>query len=269
VIGDAAVMAALDYPRLEAASTAEQARGELVAVLRSGSRPGGNWVSAAAPFLDDPNVAAVVTPSVASLRGMLRQRVAAAVLESRLGGGSRRSSHFPGNVRVVVDYPAQNVVARRDDYLASRDAGIGGEELVAWLAARGRRTVYTPDASIAVAPPPLVRPHLASTFRHGVARGRAARRTRGRSLSVATALSFAPALAAVVGTAFLLSGGALHTPGLVLVLAYVGALLVNAVHAAARFRSVAVGIVEPFAVVASQAAYLAGFARGLTAKRSL
>jgi hypothetical protein len=185
------------------------------------------------------------------------------VLESRLGGGSRRSSFFPGNVRTVFDHPAENIVVRRSDYLDALAAGMDDEELVVWLSSRGRRTIYTPDTSLAAAPAPLVRPHLAGVLKHARARARAARRTHGRSLSRATALSLAPAAAAVLGAGLLLAGGTLHRVGLVLVLAYAAALVLSGVHAAIRFRSVAVGALEPAAVVASQAAYLTGFALGL------
>ena len=263
VIGDAAAARALDYPRLEPATSPQKARGEFLAVLRPGARPAGNWVSAAVPLFADAEVAAVVTPTVAPLRAPLRERVAAAVLESRLGGGSRRSSFFPGNVRTVSDYPGDSLVVLRDDYLAALELGVDDEELVAWLDERGRRTVYTPDASLAALPPPLVRPHLAGVFRHGRARGRAARRTRGGSLSAATALSVAPAAAALLGLVFLIVGGAVRTAGLVLMLVYAAVLVASGAHAAVRFRSIAVGVLEPPAVVASQGAYLLGFVRGL------
>ncbi len=263
VIGDGSAAQALDYPRLEPATSPQEARGEFLAVLRSGARPAGNWVSAAMPLFADADVAAVVTPTVAPLRARVRERVAAAVLESRLGGGSRRSSFFPGNVRTVIDYPGDSLVVRREDYLAALESRVDGEELVAWLAERGRRTVYTPDASLAALPPPLVRPHLAGVFLHGRVRGRAARRMRGRSLSAATAVSLAPTAAAIVGVALLIAGGAVRTAGLVLVLVYAAALVASGIHAAVRFRSLVVGALEPPAVVASQAAYLAGFLRGL------
>ena len=263
VIGDHEAAAALDYAPLELAASARDASGTLVAVLDAGVRPAGNWVSAAVPFFADPEVAAVVTPTLAPLQAPLRERVAAAVLESRLGGGSRRSSFFPGNVRTVVDHPAESVVARRADYLEAAVAGIGDEEFVAWLAWRGKRTVYTPDTSLSAMPAPLVRPHLAGVVRHARARGRAARRTQGRSLSGATALSLAPAFAAVAGAVLLVADGALERVGLVLVLAYAAALLLSGMHAALRFRSVIVGLLEPPAVAASQAAYLVGFALGL------
>jgi hypothetical protein len=263
VVGDHSAAAALDYTPLELAPSAREAHGRFVAVLSGGARPAGNWLSAAVPFFADSTVAAVVTPTLAPLRAAPRELVAAAVLESRLGGGSRRSSFFPGNVRTVADYPAENVVVRRDDYLTALEAGVDDEHLVAWLASRGKRTIYTPDASLAAAPLPLVRPHLAGVLRHARARGSTARRTRGRSLSRATALSLAPALAALVGLGLLLAGGTLERIGFALVLAYVAALALSGVHAAVRFRSLVVGALEPPAVVASQAVYLLGFARGL------
>jgi hypothetical protein len=235
-----------------------------VAALSEGTRPAGNWLSAAVPFFAEPDVAAVVTPTLAPLRASLRELVAAAVLESRLGGGSRRSSFFPGNLRTVVDYPAESIVVRREDYMEAVEADVDSGELVAWLSARNRRAIYTPDTSLAAAPPPLVRPHLDGVLRHANARGRAARRTHGRSLSGATALSVAPAAAAVVGIVLLVAGGTTQKIGLLLVLAYAAALVLSGIHAALRFRSLAVGVLEPPAVVGSQAAYLVGFLRGLT-----
>jgi hypothetical protein len=263
VIGDHHAAAALDYAPLELAPSASAATGTLLAVLDDGARPAGNWVSAAVPFFADPDVAAVVTPTLAPLHAPLRERVAAAVLESRLGGGSRRSSFFPGNVRTVVDHPAESIVVRRAEYLEASAAGVDDEELVAWLSSRGKRTIYTPDTSLSAVPAPLVRPHLAGVVRHARARGRAARRTHGRSLSRATALSLAPALAAVAGAVLLVAGGALQRVGVALVLAYAAALLLSGAHAALRFRSAIVGALEPAAVVTSQAAYLVGFALGL------
>jgi glycosyltransferase involved in cell wall biosynthesis len=265
-VGDPAAAELLDYPRVDVSE--DEPRGELVAVLAPGSRPAGNWISAAVPFFAEPGVSAVVVPAVASSEATLARRLAAALLESRLASGSRRSHYFPGNVRLVSDYPAADVVLRRSDYLAARSEGVDGERLVSWLAERGRGTVYTPDASISASPPPLVRPHIAATMRHARARGAAARRSRGASLSGASALSLAPAAAAVLGVAFVLAGGGLRDAGLVLLLAYAVALAVSALHAAARFRSLLVGLLMPPAIVAGQAIYLVGFLRGLMEPRA-
>lgn len=264
LVGDPEAAALLDYPRLEQGREG----GELVAVLADGARPAGNWVTAAAPFFADPGVAAVVVPTVAPLRGSLGTRVAAAVLESRLGGGSRRSLYLPGNIREVSDHPAESVVVRAADQRAAAAAGVDDERLVAWLAERGRRTIYTPDTSISAVPPALVRPHLRAAFRHARARGAAARRTRGASLSGATALSLLPLTAALAGAILVLAEGVGYPLGLVLVIAYGAALAISGIHAAARFRSPAIGALEPPAVIASQAAYVCGFVRGIAERRA-
>jgi hypothetical protein len=268
LVGEPEVAATLDYPRLEQGEPAGSEEAELLAILARGARPGGNWVTAAVPFFTDPDVAAVVVPTVAPIRGTLGTRVAAAVLESRLGGGSRRSLYLPGNVREVSDHPAESVVVRRTDYRAASNAGVERERLVAWLAARGRHTIYTPDASISAVPPPMIGPHLDGTLRHARARGAVARQTRGASLSGASARALSPLAAALIGAVLLLFGGSLHTIGLILVLTYAGALVLSGLHTALRFRSALVGVLQPVAVIASQAAYLCGFLQGLFARPS-
>jgi hypothetical protein len=264
VVGEPAAVGLLDYDGLELAG-AEEVHGELVARLNPGSRPSGNWVSAAIPYFHEPDVAAVVVPTVSASGGPLRQRVAAAVLESRLGSGSRRSRYFPGNVREVADFPAADVVMRAEDFRSATAQAVDEERLVAWLAARGRRTVYTPDASVSASPPPLVMPHLAATWTYGRARGAVARDSRGASLSAASALSLVPLAAALVGLGLVAAGGRWRDAGAALLLVYAAALALSGARAAARFRSLRVGFLEPAAVVATQVAYLSGFVRGLIA----
>jgi glycosyltransferase involved in cell wall biosynthesis len=276
VIGNPEVMARLDYPRLDIASLSggdlahvvQQTRGELIALLGDGERPAGNWVTAAVPFFVDPEVAAVVAPVLTPAQATLTQRAAAAVLESRLGGASRRSRYFLGNVKVVADHPADSVVIRRAELLRALEAGVHRERLVAWLAERRHRTIYTPDTSTAAPAPALVRPHLQSTYTHATARGAAARRTRGTSLSAATMLSLAPAACALVGVLLLvLGGGVLFELGVGLVAAYGVVLAASTALAALRFRSLRVGLLAAPALIATQAAYVAGFARGIATRR--
>ena len=66
----------------------------------------------------------------------------------------------------------------------------------------------------------------------------------------------------------LLSGGTLREIGIGLVLACAAALVLSGLHAAVRFSSLAVGVLEPPAVLASQAAYLVGFVLGLGSRFS-
>jgi Glycosyl transferase family 2 len=268
VVGGATGIDSLDYPALDRVATLDEARADLVAVVEPRGRPAGNWVTAAVPFFADDTVAAVVVPTIAPLRGGVRERAAAAVLESRLGGGSRRSRHLPGNVRTVTDFPADNVIARREDLLAARASGVDAERLVAWLAERGRRTIYTPDTSVSATPPPLFGPHLRGTLAHARARGAVARRARGRSLSAATFLSLLPAAAAATGIGMAAVGrGKARDAGLVLVAVYGAATAAAAASATARFRSLATGALAAPSLVATQAAYVVGFVDGVVRGR--
>jgi hypothetical protein len=167
----------------------------------------------------------------------------------------------------VTDHPTGDLVVRRLDYLAAKREGVEDGRIVSWLAELGKTTVYTPDASVSASPPPLVRPHLVATLAHARARGATARRTRGASLSGASALSVAPALGAIVGVALLVPGGPARDVGAVLLLVYALALAASGAQAAARFHSLRVGLLQPAAVIATQAAYLVGFVGGLTARR--
>ena len=258
LIDGKSLTASLDYPRLDGAvgddreAAARAARGDLLALLGAGAGPAGNWITASVPFFADPNVAAVVAPTVSPKDADFRERVAAAVLESRLGGGSRRSRFLPGNVRTVSDYPLDAAVVRRRDYLDAREAHVEDADLVAWLAERGRRTIYTPDTSISAPPPPIVVPHVRATVRQARSRGSAARVSRGSSLSSATALSVVPLVAAVVAVGLVLVGGGARTVGLVILGAYGVGLVLTAAFAALRLRSIGVGLLTPIVVVLTQ-----------------
>jgi glycosyltransferase involved in cell wall biosynthesis len=271
VVGDEARAAELDYPRLEVVpspSAIETSRGEIVAVVAPGVRPAWNWVSAAVPYLLREGTAAVVFPTIAPESASVREKAAAAVLESRLGGGSRRFRYLPGNVRSTSDYPAGSCVIRRTDYLAARAAGIDGERLVSWLAERGRRVVYTPDASVAERPRPLLWPHLRGTLDHARARGAVARGSRGRSLSRATLLALLPVGSAGLGVALLAFGSSRgRDAGIALLAVYGAAVTGSATLGALRFHSLQVGLLAAPALVATQAAYIVGFLRGLAGGR--
>ena len=155
LIDGESVAASLDYPRLEGAVGGDReaaARGARRAARtsRRGALPAGNWVTASVPYFADPDVAAVVAPTVSPQDTGFRECVAAAVLESRLGGGSRRSRFLPGNVGTVSDYPLDAVVVRRADYVDAREAGVDDGDLVAWLGGRagGRSTRPTPRSRL-------------------------------------------------------------------------------------------------------------------------
>jgi glycosyltransferase involved in cell wall biosynthesis len=257
----------LDYPALEYVDDPDRGSGGLLALLAPGVRPAGNWLSAGVPYFSREAVAAVVVPLPAPASATVRELAASAVLESRLGGGSRRSSYLPGNVRLVADYPGDCLLVRRTDYLAAVGEGVGRADLVAWLARRGRLTVYTPDTIATVVPAPLYVQHLRTTLRHARSRGGAAAATSGRSLSVATALSTGPVVGALAGLA-LAAPVRTRRAGLILAGGYVALLGGSALLAALRFRSLRVALHVAPGLASTQAAYVAGFLRGLVAAQT-
>ena len=129
VFGDDVETAGLDDSRLQRVPSGDvdAAQGGLLEVLSPGARPASNWVTAAVPYFARDDVAAVVVPEVAPSRAPLRERVAAAVLESHLGGGSRRSRSFPGNLPGADGHPPANIVGKRSDNQAAVDAAHDGE----------------------------------------------------------------------------------------------------------------------------------------------
>ena len=77
-----------------------------------------------------------------------------------------------------------------------------------------------------------------------------------------------PLAFAASGLILLAAGsGAARVAGAVLVAIYFAPLVVSALLAAVRFRSPAIGLLFMPAAVATQAAYVVGFLRGLTRSR--
>jgi glycosyltransferase involved in cell wall biosynthesis len=272
VIGsDRETLERLDYPHLELVedknrlSALRAARGDIVAVMSEGSRPAGNWIGSSVPFFNRPTVSAVVAPVMPYRNGSLGGKLAAAISESRLGGGLRRWRFSPGNLRTVTDYPAGSVVVRRADYLDALESSVPGEQLVAWLTERGRQVVYTPETVVVAPPVPLVVPYLRRIARHARSRGLVARRTRGRSVGLGSILSFAPVVAVGAGIPLAMLGdGWLGWAGTAAALAYGGSIMGSSALAALRYRSPAVGAFAVPGFVATHVVYVASFLIGAT-----
>lgn len=246
-----------DYPALELVSVpsysatervdaARRAAGDLVAFLEPGAVPAANWVAACAALLVGTRTGAVVVPALAPSRGPLLHRSAAAVRESRLGGGSRYFRFTPGNIRVVRDFPAATVVIHRELYL--RVAPVGGDELCAAVTGTGSRVVYTPDTVVVVPPPALFRPHLAQAWADG---------RRGAELRPTTIAAVAVVSLLVLGWPLLLADGWARDAWLAAWAAYIVAVAAAAAVGALRFRSATVGLLAVPALVATHLVYAA------------
>lgn len=260
----------LDWPNLNVITigagervteAARRTMAEFVAVIESGAVPSGNYVSATVPFLAREGVGAVVTSKVAPARGDLRSRSAAAVRESRIGGGSLYFRYMPGNIRYVRDFPTASFVVRRG-LLLELPPDIEAERVPAALAERGDLVVYTPEAFLLEAPEPLFRPHLRGTFAYGRDRGSAFARRGFSVLRPSTILAVPLGLFLVFGWLLLLLPGAasiwVAATGL-----YVASVVVSGLVGSLRFRSLRVGLLVVAGLVLTHAVYAVSFATGM------
>jgi glycosyltransferase involved in cell wall biosynthesis len=264
----------LDYPRLDVVApegeapdarmhAGREATGDIVAFLARGATPARNWLASMVPFLANPDIAAVVTASMTPARGPVRERAAAALAESFLGGGSHYFRFTPGNLRFVRQFPASNIVVRKEDFLALDADSVDEHKMCAALNEHGRKVLYTPESVVVVPRPPLWRPHLADIASAG--------RTRGAEIRAHGVRGFtAPSLLPLGLLAFVVLGWPLaFVPGtprdlwLTVWAMYVAAVLLTGALAALRFRSIRVGALSLVGVVAVHLTYAVAVIRGI------
>jgi glycosyltransferase involved in cell wall biosynthesis len=266
---DEAALRALEWPDAgirvaetteERRRVAEEAETELLAFVERGGTPSGNFVGATIPFLARSEVAAVVVSKVAPNGGSAREHAAAAIRESRLGGGSQYYRFMPGNIRYVRDFLCSSYVIRRDRLLAL-PPDIDPEQVPGALTESGERVLYTPEAFVVAAPEPLFGPHLRNAVVHGRARGSALRRRGVRALRPSTALAVAAAV--FVGAGWLIGLG----PWLAAIGLYAFVVAFRAIVATLQYRSVPVGGLVAVGLVLTHATYLASLLIGVARRR--
>lgn len=243
-------------------AAASAAAGDVIAVLEPGVLPAGNWLSATVPFLVRPDIGAVVTPKLAPTTGPLRALAAGAVSESRIGGGLGYFRYMPGNVRYVRDFPASAFVVRRSTLLEVPDH-VPLAELVTAVAATGDRVLYTPEAVVVAAPPPLFRPHLHAVVERAALTGHRLRvRPRGATMALLVGVAVL-ALAAALGLVLAFDFPAFADVVIAAAATYVVVVAVAAAGATLRYQSIAVGALAFAGIVATHGAYMFGLAKGV------
>jgi glycosyltransferase involved in cell wall biosynthesis len=264
----------LEYPDLNVLSldaetpeqrrdAAERAEGDLVAFVEHGATPARNWLASTIPFLANPEIAAVVTPSMTAAKGPVRERAAAAVSESRLGGGSHHFRFTPGNLRFVRQFPAASIVVKRDDLLSLEADSLHPHRLCAALTDRGRKVLYTPETVVVTPLPPLFRPHLSRVKAAGQVRGRAIRELGRRGITAASIPPVALLAFLFLGWPLFLAGGSWRVVWSVLWAAYAVAVLGAGAMAALRFQSLRVGALAAVGIVAAHVTYAVGLVTAL------
>jgi hypothetical protein len=263
---DLEVLTAADDPAARRAA-AERASGEVLALLSEGASPAGNWLDSAVPFLGRPEIAAVVAPTMAPAEGSARERAAAAVWESRLGGGSTHFRFTPGNLRFVEMFPTGTVVVRKADYLALPPEDVSEHRLAAALVEAGKRVVYTPDTVIVSPQPPLFRPHLTQAAASGRGRGHEVRAHGPAALRPLTLAPLALLAFTVGGWPLAFTGRRGRTAWAGAWALYAVAVLGGGASAALRYRSKRVGALTAVGSVATHFTYAGSFLAGLLGRR--
>lgn len=261
--------------RVELARTAEDRRrvasestSELLVFVEDGGVVSANFLTATVPFFARGEVAAVVVSKVAPTSGTARERAAAAIRESRFGGGSQYYRFMPGNIRYVRDFRSATYIVRREAYLRLPD-DVSAEDVPEAIDLAGERVVYTPEAFVVASAAPLFLPHLRNAVAYG--RARAAMMVRRGPAAVRRSTAAAVAVAGLVALGWLLvfAGRGWLAIWAAVVALYLALVLVQAALAGIQHGSAAIGGLVAVGLVLTHAAYLGGLVTGLVSGRRL
>jgi glycosyltransferase involved in cell wall biosynthesis len=239
--------------------------GDVLAFVDDDAYPRRDWLSRAAMHFANGEVQVLGGPGVTPLDSPWRERVGGAVYESPAGSAFLRYRFLPLSARHVGDYPAYNLLVRREALEAVGGWGTtfyGGEDTVLCLKLQqaGWQVHYTPDVVVFHQRRPILCPHLRQVANVGRHRGyfvRAFPETSRKALYALPAL--APAALAV--------GGLLlwKRPSAVLFAGAAGYALVAA--ETLRRHSPSVALATPAVAAAHHIAYGTAFVRGLLGRR--
>jgi hypothetical protein len=168
----------------------------------------------------------------------------------------------------VRQFPAGNIVIRREDLLAVGPDEVHPDRLCAALNERGRKVLYSPETVVVSPRPPLFGPHLDRIRRAGHVRGQAIRREGLRGVTAASVPPVALLVFLVGAWPLAFLGGWPRLVWSVLLLAYAAVTLVSAGLAALQFRSLQVGALTAVGTVAVHLTYAIGLLRGFVERQA-
>lgn len=236
------------------------AHGDILAYLDDDAFPSPTWLTAAAAAFSDDGVTAAGGPGITPPGSAWRELVGGSVYESPFGSGPLRFRFWPLPSRDVDDYPAFNLLVRREalEEVGGWGTGFyGGEDTVLCLklAAAGMQVRYEPEILVFHRRRPVLRPHLRQIANVGRHRGYFVRRYPDTSRR---GLYFLPALVPAVLLATALAAWYQPIP----VAGAVIAAYAVVVGETLRRAPLRVALATPFAILAHHLAYGIAFARG-------
>lgn len=163
-------------------------RGQIIAFLDSDAYPDKDWLSHGIKLFSEPTVSAVGGPNVTPPGVGLLERACGRTLESFMAAFSLRYRYLPMKSREVDDFPACNLLVRKDDL--SRVGGFDerfwpGEDTVLCLRLTqelGKRIRYQPEVLVYHHRRKLFLPYLKQIGRYAFTRGQFIRRFPQTSL---------------------------------------------------------------------------------------
>jgi glycosyltransferase involved in cell wall biosynthesis len=239
--------------------------GDILAFIDDDAFPRRDWLAQAARHFTSGDVQVIGGPGLTPHESSWRERVGGAVYESPAGSAFLRYRFLPLSARRVNDYPAYNLLVRRESLDKVGGWGstfYGGEDTVLCLKLfeAGCPVHYTPDVVVFHQRKAIVVPHLRQIANVGRHRGyfvRAFPATSRRALYALPALT--PAALALGAFAVW------RKPSTVVPLVAVGYGLVAA--ETLRRHPPSVAIATPAVAAAHHLAYGTAFIRGLFGRR--
>jgi GT2 family glycosyltransferase len=245
------------------------AQGEFFAFIDDDAFPRADWLSEAAKVFEDASVGAVAGPGLTPPSSAWSERAGGAFYESWLGSGPYRFRFRQGRRRDVDDYPAYNLIVRRDaaEHVKGWGTGFyGGEDTVICLALieAGWRIVYEPSVVVFHHRRPVLRRHLAQVGNVGLHRGYFVKAYPKTSLRPSY---FLPTLG-TIALAVLAAGAIVSAPMRAVLAVALGAYLVGGLAlGVAEQRDLSLAAALPGIALASHLTYGVQFVRGLITRR--
>lgn len=238
-----------------------KAKGEILAFIDDDAYPDRNWLTNAVIHFQDKKIAAVGGPGITPAEDSYWPQLTGLVYSSFFCGGFARHRFIKEKARFIEDYPAYNLLVRKDILKKVGGYGsnfYGGEDtfLCLKIIEKGFKIFYDPEVSIYHHRRPLFIPYLKQIFNVGVHRGYFAKAFPRTSRRISY---FIPSILSI---GFVLSVIFVKPVFIILFLSF---LLIGAFSVIEQTNLIN-AIIVGFAIILTHLSYGTGFIKGLFTK---
>lgn len=248
----------------------QKSTGEILAFLDDDSYPNQNWLKNALKiFAENKNFAGVCGPQLTPPNDNLRQKASGYVWSSWLGSGGAgtyRCAIAPA--REIDDYPSVNLLVRKEDFLAA-----GGFDSHFWpgedtklchdlVYKLGKKVIYNPQVVVYHHRREIFGPHLKQISRYALHRGHFARILPKTSLRLGYLVPSFFVLGLIFGLILSFIHPVFRFIYLVALGFYLVELLLVALKAGVKEKSLSLVILVALAIIATHLTYGALFIKG-------